>query len=574
MDMEVKPNVKRAIWLIWALTVPIGIWLVFYHYPLHISKYDLDDFLGFIVLALIGAAMPMVINNTTISLIQWGFLAIFLAFGLAAEIIVSQIAIIALLMRIRVGKNNAFRYPLNSIMFFLISVSSGLIYYFLGGTTGVDLIDHPSNILFAIIYAAVHFIVNQIILTINFRLVYGQNRAIFGKDFVWDLATAIISLPIGYTLYILYKQVGGISFLFVGLPFATLSIILYLYYSSQKINEHLHHAADIGHQMAERLQVDEVLDVFIQKVSEMLPVDYAYILDVTGDRLELLRRMEKGVLFASEINPILKNEGISGYVWANRKAVIFHSEKEWKKYAKGYMPPEAQSLICVPIVRHNEVIGILFLASKRKRAYEKSQLIIVDLLCSHFGVAIENAKHYQETKARSERCALTKLYNYRYFERLVDEEYQKLEAGQRQSLSLVILDIDHFKIINDTYGHQSGNEILYELAGRLESTIGTRGTVARFGGEEFVVLLPDVTKSDALEIAETIRQEIAFYPFILKDHIGEDEIQLSVHITASIGVATAPIDADDPMALMRHADRALYVGAKRAGRNRVAEYVK
>jgi diguanylate cyclase (GGDEF)-like protein len=572
--MYVKPNTKKVIWLIWALLVPLGLWMVYQYFPPQISGLE-DDLLGFIVISLIGAAMPMVINNTPISLIEWGLVAVFLAFGLFIEILVAQMAIVVLLLRLRIGKQASFRFPLNSIMFFLISLISGLVYFALGGTTGANLISQPSNIWLAVVYSAVHFIVNQIILSLNFRFVYERKRPLFGKDSIWDLVLAVISLPIGYILYILYKEVGQVAFLFVGVPFVSLSTILYLYYSSQKINEYLHHAADIGHQLAERLQVDEVLDLFIQKVSEMLPVDYAYILDVVNaEELQLLRRVEKGEILPLDMEPLKKNEGISGYVWANRKAALFHSAKEWQKYAKGYMPPEAQSLLSVPIVRHNEVIGVLFLASKRKRAYEKSQLIIVDILCSHFAVAIENAKHYRETKEHSEKCALTKLYNYRYFERLLADEYTKLEQNQRKELSLVILDLDHFKVINDTYGHQSGNEILFELAERLKKCVGSKGTVARFGGEEFVALLPDVPKEEALEIAETIRQEIAYYPFILQEHIGEEEINLSVHVTVSIGLATAPMDADDSIALIRHADRALYVGAKRAGRNRVAEYVK
>jgi diguanylate cyclase (GGDEF)-like protein len=570
----VKPKIKRAIWLTWALIIPIGLSLVYHYSPPQISGLELD-LLGFITLALVGAAIPMVVNNTPISLIQWGLLAIFLAFGLFIEMIVAQMAIIVLLLRLRIGKNESFRFPLNSLMFFFISFISGFIYYHLGGTTGVNLIDDPSNLWLALVYSIVHFMVNQITLMATLRFVYERKRAFFGKDFTWDLVTVIISLPIGYILYILYKELGHVAFLFVGVPFVSLSIILYLYYSSQKINEYLHHAAEIGHQLAERLQVDEVLDLFIQKVSEMLPVDYAYILEVVeGEELHLLRRVEKGEILPPDMAPLKKYEGISGYVWANRKAALFHTAKQWQRFAKGYMPPGAQSLLSVPIVRHNEVIGVLFLASKRKRAYEKSQLIIMDMLCSHFAVAIENAKHYRETKEHSEKCALTKLYNYRFFERLVAEEYTKLEMGERNQLSLVILDLDHFKIINDTYGHQSGNEILSELADRLTKCVGEKGTVARFGGEEFVALLPDIAKEEALEIAETIRQEIAYYPFMLQEHIGEEEITLSIHVTASMGVATAPLDADDSMALMRHADRALYVGAKRAGRNRVAEYVK
>jgi diguanylate cyclase (GGDEF)-like protein len=137
---------------------------------------------------------------------------------------------------------------------------------------------------------------------------------------------------------------------------------------------------------------------------------------------------------------------------------------------------------------------------------------------------------------------------------------------------LILLDIDHFKAVNDTYGHQSGNEILCELADRLTKMVAGRGTVARFGGEEFVVLLPNMNKTDAYETAELIRQSIANWPFTLYQALNQENKQMQVRITASIGVATAPEDAEDALALVRHADRALYVGAKRAGRNRVAEY--
>jgi diguanylate cyclase (GGDEF)-like protein len=359
----------------------------------------------------------------------------------------------------------------------------------------------------------------------------------------------------------------------VAVPFASLSIIFKLYYSSEKINEYLQKAAEIGHQMAERLEVDGVIDLFIQKLSEMLPVDYAYIFDVVSeDELQLVRRIQCGTGITTETAKIKKNQGISGYVWEKRKGCLYHSKKEWKPDSKGYLPVNAESVLAVPIVRNKKVIGVLILASKRKRAYEKSQLMIVDILCSYFAVAIDNAKHYEITKTQSERCALTKLYNYRYFEKLLTEEFDKLFHFERKVLSLIILDIDHFKTVNDTYGHQSGNEILCELAIRLNNLVGSQGTVARYGGEEFVILLPEVNKAEAYQMAEMIRQAIANWPFTIQQSL--DFNQHQVKITASIGIATAPEDAEDSLALIRHADRALYVGAKRAGRNRVAEYIK
>ena len=137
-----------------------------------------------------------------------------------------------------------------------------------------------------------------------------------------------------------------------------------------------------------------------------------------------------------------------------------------------------------------------------------------------------------------------------------------------------MLDIDHFKQINDTYGHQAGNEILAKMATRLSDLIGTRGTLARYGGEEFVILLPDTDQQIALRIAENVRQTIANRPFTVQNELDPSLGFAEVNITVSIGVSTAPEDADDAMSLIRHADRALYIGAKRAGRNRVAEYVK
>jgi diguanylate cyclase (GGDEF)-like protein len=200
--------------------------------------------------------------------------------------------------------------------------------------------------------------------------------------------------------------------------------------------------------------------------------------------------------------------------------------------------------------------------------------MIADILASYFGVAMEKARHYQETKRRSERCALTKLYNYRFFENVLEKEYANLEKGELASLSLILLDLDHFKKINDIYGHQSGNEILKQVADRLLGLVGEAGTVARYGGEEFVILLPDMDRSRCFELAERIRVNLANRSFTLKQHIRDTHTVQLVKVTASIGFATAPDDAEDTLDLIRHADRAMYVGAKQAGRNKVAEYRK
>ncbi|MDP4171216.1 MAG: sensor domain-containing diguanylate cyclase, partial [Bacillota bacterium] len=545
--MRNPEKVKKIVLLIWFLLVPAGLVLTYIAYPPHFHVSALEIF-SYLFLACVVAAMPLVINNTPIFLLQWVSMAVLLRFGLFMEIVFVQVAVVVVLTKIRVPKEEFYRFPLNFSMFFIVSFLSGSIYYLLGGKTGEHILHGPLAIFLAVLYAVMNYAFNQIILSVIIYFKYNGKQSFFGMDFVWETVTTFITFPIGFVLYMLYAEVGILALFFVGLPFASLSIILSLYHSSQKVNIYLQKATEIGHQLAERVRIKEVMDLFIQKLMEMLPVDYAYILDVVDQKeLKIIRHIEKGEVKPNTIPSLRKNEGISGIVWANRKAILYKMRKDWKNITSGYIPEDAESVLSVPIVRNNQVVGVLVLASRKKRAYEKSQLMIVDILCSHFAVAIENARHYEMTKENSERCSLTKLYNYRFFETMLTEEFTKLHLFERKLLSLIILDIDHFKAVNDTYGHQSGNEILIELANRLQEIAGDRGTVARYGGEEFVILLPDMEKETAYELAEHIRQAIANRPFTLKEHLEEEKQMLLVRITASIGVATAPQDADDSL---------------------------
>lgn len=149
---------------------------------------------------------------------------------------------------------------------------------------------------------------------------------------------------------------------------------------------------------------------------------------------------------------------------------------------------------------------------------------------------------------------LTGLKNRRSLETLLEELTGKAEGGME--LALLAVDIDFFKRVNDTYGHQMGDAVLQELAWKLEAEIGDRGVVARLGGEEFVIVLPQKGQEAAVELAEGVRRGL------------EKAEWLNVSITVSIGVA-AFMPGDDPATLFERADKALYE-AKSAGRNRVA----
>ena len=233
-----------------------------------------------------------------------------------------------------------------------------------------------------------------------------------------------------------------------------------------------------------------------------------------------------------------------------------------------------QSILCVPISCNQKIEAVLLLASTRKSAFKEYQLKILDFLCSYFTVSIEKARYVQKVIAESNICALTKLYNYRYLEERLYDDMGIVNDGLLDELSVVMLDIDHFKNVNDMYGHQSGNDVLTMLGEKLKDQLPKDSIVARYGGEEFVYLLRGVGKQEALVFAENIRLEIENTEFLVTPDLGMDKATIAVSITVSIGVASAREDADDAQSLLRKADRSLYLWAKQAGRNRVAGYVR
>lgn len=156
------------------------------------------------------------------------------------------------------------------------------------------------------------------------------------------------------------------------------------------------------------------------------------------------------------------------------------------------------------------------------------------------------------------------ISNRRYLEKRVHEEFKKA-VRYELPFSMMMLDIDHFKHINDTYGHDGGDRVLKEIGSHIQDFIRESDCVARFGGEEIVVLCPVTTADDAMQLAERLRQSIEDDTIVTRNNNQE------IHITVSIGVAEYNVGISDAQTLLKHADNAMYC-AKRGGRNRVVLY--
>jgi diguanylate cyclase (GGDEF)-like protein len=214
-----------------------------------------------------------------------------------------------------------------------------------------------------------------------------------------------------------------------------------------------------------------------------------------------------------------------------------------------------------PMVTHDEVSGLLGLSGRAvERLAPETRSFLVQV-ASQAHIVAENARLVHRLKELSIRDGLTDLFNHRHTLERVTEEYSRV-ARYHEALSVLMIDLDHFKEVNDRHGHQAGDKVLRETAGVFKEGLRAVDLLGRYGGEEFLALLPHTGVAEAAGTAERLRRRLERHVFPVSE--------AGLKITASIGVASYPaagIDSAD--ALVRAADDALYQ-AKQAGRNRVA----
>ncbi len=224
-----------------------------------------------------------------------------------------------------------------------------------------------------------------------------------------------------------------------------------------------------------------------------------------------------------------------------------------------------RSYMCAPIVVRKQIIGaITFLAGETDRRFDAEDLKLAQELSRRAALAIDNAKLYQEAQALAFHDTLTGLPNRKLFsDRLIHTIKQA--HRNKEGLGVLFMDLDRFKNINDTLGHTVGDELLKKTALRLSKCIREEDTVARIGGDEFVILINNIHSArDAIRVARKILK--AMSPTFTIDG-------RKLHITTSVGIALYPSDGDDAPALLKNADTALY-RAKEAGRNNYQLYNK
>jgi diguanylate cyclase (GGDEF)-like protein len=221
---------------------------------------------------------------------------------------------------------------------------------------------------------------------------------------------------------------------------------------------------------------------------------------------------------------------------------------------------KSEELVVVPLKAKNKVNGIILADNFiTKEPITKDDIRMLTMLANQAGLAIENSQLYEKTVMRAHSDSLTELWNHGYFQYLLQVELEKAKAT-KEPLSLIMLDIDDFKVYNDMLGHQAGDRILKDLALLLKNQSRKMDFVCRYGGEEFTVILPYTDKHEAFLIAERLRQDIEKHSF------SHEEILPHKKLTVSLGVTSFPKDGLLSSELLAQCDKALYQ-AKHKGKN-------
>ncbi len=311
------------------------------------------------------------------------------------------------------------------------------------------------------------------------------------------------------------------------------------------------------------VEVKGILDSVETTLPSLFDFSVFGVLWKEGPTLYLFQEESCPPAFSQEVvKNMLKVFSILGEEPIELERVTLQVEKgKWRNKQK-VMDPQAslKSHLTLPLVIEGEIIGCISINSDQANMYNVPRLQFFSVFGYQMAASLKHIQRFSTVKKEAIYDTLTNLFNRRYFEERLSAETQKAFEGE-SNLSMIMVDIDHFKKVNDTFGHDGGDKVLREIASLLKNSVRKHDTVARYGGEEFVLLLPGAPLDPTNMVAERIRRSVENTSF--------DMGQTQIHITISLGISNFPMHRmKSKEELVKMADLALYE-AKRGGRNRV-----
>jgi diguanylate cyclase (GGDEF)-like protein len=323
---------------------------------------------------------------------------------------------------------------------------------------------------------------------------------------------------------------------------------------------------ELGKALTSSLQLDQVLRTIMEKIDEFLRPDNWSLLLLDEAKQELYFELVVG-----KASPSLKDvrikigQGIAGWVAQNGETVVVpDTAKDTRFFGQvdEKTKTETQSIVAVPVMFRDTCLGVIELINcMGPDGFDNRDLKLLEALADFAAIALENARHVKRIHELTITDDCTTLYNARHMGFILDTEIYRSQRYNYE-FSLVFIDLDHFKQVNDTHGHLVGSRLLAEIGNALKNKCRLIDFAFRYGGDEFVLLLPQTSKDNALNVARRLHK-------MIRESVWLASEGLNIKVTTSLGVASYPVDSRSKEGLLHLADEAMYL-VKNTSRDSVA----
>ena len=312
---------------------------------------------------------------------------------------------------------------------------------------------------------------------------------------------------------------------------------------------------DVAKALTSSLDLDSILQTIMEKMAEYFRPDTWSLLMVEESKMELYFAIAVGAASDALKNVRLKvGEGIAGHVAKYGEKLVVpdvRADKRFTKRIDEVTQLETHSIICVPLKSKLRVLGVIQLVNVDMAHFTHEEEFFLQALCDYAAIAIENARSVEKIQELTITDDCTGLFNARHlYKTLETEVYRSARFGYE--FSVLFIDLDHFKSVNDTHGHLIGSKLLAEIGYLIKAQLRLIDFAFRYGGDEFVVLLPQTGKDQALVVAHRLRDSLRASCFCKEEG-------LNLNVRASMGLATYPHDAKSPHDIIRQADEMMYM---------------
>jgi diguanylate cyclase (GGDEF)-like protein len=323
---------------------------------------------------------------------------------------------------------------------------------------------------------------------------------------------------------------------------------------------------EVGKALFSTLDLQKILQTIMEKISDLLQPDTWSLLMLDENTQELYFEIAIGAGAEKLRDVRLKlGEGVAGWVAQTGEPLLVENTSHDPRFTPKVdelTHTETRSIVCVPIKAHDHVLGVIELVNALgKPSFGAEDIPILKSLADYAAIALENARYVQRIHELTITDDCTALYNARHLNFVLDTEiYRSNRYGYE--FSVIFIDLDHFKQVNDVHGHLVGSKLLWMIGDGIKAHLRMIDYAFRYGGDEFVVLLPQTSKENALMVVRRIRD-------LLINRVFFTEEKMNIKVTASFGVASFPVDGRTRKELLRQADEAMYL-VKNTTRNNIA----